>query len=199
MLRTSITHLPRKELFFCVYACYWQSWRMVIYQFSLIFQLPARWWIEEEKAGGISSILISSTVLMYISETYSRLHTVPFRLIRPSCVTGPLVLAWIRSPVPRHNPYGRRLLVDPKNSQKCFQKYIYRCGTYATFFSTYLFKEDTDWSMRDILKVQMLSYSKIMLGNCWEIVVIFGPPSSLQLWVATNEWSDPRTDPTIPF
>ena len=41
----------------------------------------------------------------------------------------------------------------------------------------------------------MLRYSKIMQ----EKVVIFGPPSSLQLWVPTNEWSDPQTDPTISF
>ena len=45
----------------------------------------------------------------------------------------------------------------------------------------------------------MLRYSKIMLGNCCNIWQIFGPPSFLQLWVATNEWSGSRTDPTIPF
>ena len=49
--------------------------------------------------------------------------------------------------------------------------------------------------MRDILEVQMLRYSKIMLENCCNI----RPSLSLQLWVATNEWSDPQTDRTIPF
>ena len=28
-------------------------------------------------------------------------------------------LGRIQSPVPHHNPYGRRLLVDPENGQKC--------------------------------------------------------------------------------
>ena len=53
--------------------------------------------------------------------------------------------------------------------------------------------------MRNILEVQMPRYRKIMLGNCCNIRSSLCPPSSLQLWVATNVWSDPRTDPTIPF
>ena len=65
-----------------------------------------------------------------------------------------------------HNPYGWWLLVDPKNGQK--RLLFMGVGHMQHFF--YLFiKEDTDWSMRNILEVQMPRYSKIMLGNCCNI------------------------------
>ena len=95
-----------------------------------------------------------------------------------------------------HNPYGRRLLVDPKNGQKRLLKRYLRVWVKCNIFSTCLSKVNTDWSMRKILELQMPRYSKIMLIK---IVVIFSPPSSLQLWVATNERSDRRNDPTISF
>ena len=56
----------------------------------------------------------------------------------------------IWSPAPHHNPYGWWLLVDPKNGQKRLLKRYYGCGSYATFFSIYSFKEGSDWLMRNI-------------------------------------------------
>ena len=66
------------------------------------------------------------------------------------------------------------------------------CGTYATFFSTYLYKEDTDWSMRYILEVQMLIYSKIMLGNCCIIQSsLLSSIMSCHQWVIRSpDWPD---------
>ena len=97
-------------------------------------------------------------------------------------------LGRIRSPVPRHNPYGRRLFMDPKWSKKA----IYGCGSYATFFSTYLLKENTDWSMTNILEVQMLRYSKIMLGNCCNIwSSLLSSIMSCHQWVIRSpDWPD---------
>ena len=53
-------------------------------------------------------------------------------------------LGRIQSPVPRHNPYGRRLLVDPKNGQKRLLKIYLRVWIICKKISTYLFKETTD-------------------------------------------------------
>ena len=55
--------------------------------------------------------------------------------------------------------------MNTKNGQKRLFKRYSRCGSDATFFSTYLFKDQ--WE--NILEVQMLRYSKIMLGNCCNI------------------------------
>ena len=55
-----------------------------------------------------------------------------------------------------------------KQSKRLLKRYLW-VWDICNIFSTYLSKEDTDWSMRDVLEVEMLRYSKIMLGNCCSI------------------------------
>ena len=113
------------------------------------------WWLE---------LLSLSLMIFWHLQKVWKLYTVPFQLIRPLHIT-PVVLA----------EFGHLSCITTPMAnnfwwiQKWSKKAIYRCGSYATFFSTYLLKENTDWSMTNILEVQMLRYSKIMLGNCCNI------------------------------
>ena len=82
-------------------------------------------------------------------------------------------LGQIQSPVPRHNPYGRRLLVDPKNGQKRLLKRYLWVWVICNIFSTYLFKEDTDWSMfRSLMVGWILDHvpGHTSIGRCWNFV-----------------------------
>ena len=126
-------------------------------------------------------------MLKRLSGTIS-LNTVPFWLIQPSCSRGPMVLAEFSHLSHVTTPMTN----DFWWIQKWSKKAIYRCGSYGTFFSTCLLKENTDWSMTNILEVQMLRYSKIMMGNCCDIwSSLLSSIMSCHQWVIRSpDWPD---------
>ena len=118
--------------------------------------------------------------------------TVPFRLIRLSHVTGPVVLAEFGHLSPVTASMADDFWWIQKMVKKGFKKDVYGCGSYATFLSTYVFKEGTDWSMRNILEVLTLKYSKIMLGNCCNIrsSLLSSIMSCYQWVIRSPDWPD---------
>ena len=90
-----------------------------------------------------------------------------FQLIWPSHITGPVVLAKFSHLSHITIPMADNFWCIQKMVKKAFKNIFMGVG-HMQKNSTCLFK-DTNWSMRDIIEVQMLRYSEIMLRNCCNV------------------------------